>query len=81
MFVTPTFTGIFQNTGSVIIPAGTRAFNINVVSGFAYVNDALYVAGSVIPYSAADSKCLLGSPIVVGVTGFGPNRTTVFYAV
>ena len=67
-------------TGSqVIIPVGTRAFSVAVVSGSAYIGGALYLGGQSVSWNSVDSKVLLGATIAVGGTG-SANRVTVFYA-
>jgi hypothetical protein len=77
MFSNPVFASF---TGSqVIVPVGTRAFSFNVVSGTAFVNGSLYVAGQALSWAAPDSKVILGQPIAIGTTG-SLNRVTVFYS-
>jgi hypothetical protein len=74
-----TLNPVFQSfTGQVIIPIGARAFDINVVSGSAVVNGALYLAGSTIRWTAPGDKTILGGSIAVGCSG-AANKTTVFY--
>ncbi len=78
MEVTP-ITSSITHTGQVIVPAGTRAFQINVISGWATVGGTVYPAGTQIDYTSADSKAILGVPLAVGATGVG-YRSAVFYA-
>ncbi len=76
MFSTPhisSFTG-----DQVIIPVGTRAFQINCISGVAYVGGALLLAGDSLSWTAPDAKVLLGSTLAAGTTG-AVNKLNVFY--
>lgn len=76
MLSTPYFAS--YNTGQTIIPVGTRAFHIEVVSGSAYFNGGLMLAGQELNWYAADAKLYLGAPISIGTTGIG-SRVSVFY--
>lgn len=76
MFSTPyisSFTG-----GQVIIPVGARAFQIDCLSGIAYVGGALMLAGGSLSWAAPDEKVILGATLAAGTTG-AVNRLNVFY--
>ena len=76
MYISTTFGTL---TGSqAIIPVGTKAFTINVVSGSAYANETLLNAPSVWTMGLGDSKLLLETPIALGTTGVG-SRVTYMY--
>lgn len=77
MFTTPSFSSF---TGSqVIIPVGTRAFDISVVSGSAYIGGRLYLAGARVTWTSPDAKVILGDSFAVGTTG-SANYVTAFWA-
>jgi hypothetical protein len=80
MTVTPNILTIL-GTGQVIIPPGSRAFSVSVVSGTATIGaGTVLFPGTIWPtYTAADAKLVLGTSIAVGATGVG-GRTNVFYA-
>lgn len=79
MTFTPTFGTI--TSGQVIIPGGTKAFDINVVSGYAYVNGVLVNQGVNFKVGFGDSKLLLApdAAFAVGTTGAGATRVTYLY--
>lgn len=73
----PSF-GQILHTGQVLIPVGSRAFSINVMSGSATVAGVGYIAGQTVNWTAADSRLYLGGSVAVGATGVN-NRTAVFW--
>lgn len=80
MQAVPTFTQIL-GTGQVLIPAGTRAFSINVLSGQATINAIVCPAPYAITIMMPDSKVILDQgvpPIAVGATGVG-NKIVAYW--
>lgn len=79
MIFTPTFGTI--TSGQVIIPGGTRAFDINVVSGYAYINGVLVNQGVNFKVGFGDSKLIMSpeASFAVGTTGAGATRVTYLY--
>ncbi len=75
----PFFTGFSQSGAPVTIPVGTRAFQVNVLSGSCYVGSAVYYAGQQVSLSLPDSKNLLGYSIPVSISGAGVNAVNVFW--
>lgn len=83
MTYTMTFTPIFGTitSGQVIIPGGTKAFDINVVSGYAFINGVLVNQGVNFKAGFGDSKMLLApdASFAVGTTGASATRVTYLY--
>ncbi len=78
MYFTPTFGTIL--TGQVIIPGGTKAFTINVISGSAYAGTTLLNAGTIWTVGLGDSKLIMSpeGAFALGATGVG-TRVTYMY--
>lgn len=63
--------GSIVGTGQVLIPGGTKNFQVFVYSGMAYLNGAQILPGSPFGIACPDPQLILrpGSPMALGATG------------
>ena len=63
--------GSIVGTGQVLIPGGTKNFQIFVYSGMAFLNDARILPGSPFGITSPDPQLVLrpGNPLALGATG------------
>lgn len=68
-------------SGQAFIPNGAKSYQITVVSGVAFIDGVMHIAGQSIAGGGYDGRQLLTRPIAFGATGAGGTRLSYRYDV